>query len=273
MSPPALIDARNVSFTIDHAELLRDISVTLRAGELVGLIGPNGAGKSTLLRVLGGLLRDARGGIMLSGRALKSHSAREIAHMVGYVPQSTAMDFAFTVREIVMMGRSPYLGRFQLEGAEDRRIADEAMRMMHVSEFADRFVNTLSGGERQRVFVARALAQQPRILLLDEPTANLDVRHQIDLLGLIKHLAHDEGLGIIAAIHDLDHAANFCDRIVLLHEGRLLADDTPEAVLTPQNLAAAFGVQARTFRDPFTDVLRLSVTPPNGHREDQRLPQ
>src|SRR5687768_15159886 len=129
MNAPALIEARNVSYAIDGAELLRDISLTLRAGELVGLIGPNGAGKSTLLRVLGGLLRDAKGEITLSGQGLKSHSAKEIAHMVGYVPQSTAMDFAFTVREIVLMGRSPYLGRFQLEGVEDRRIADEAMHL------------------------------------------------------------------------------------------------------------------------------------------------
>lgn len=273
MISPSLIEAQNVSYTIDGIDLLREISLTLQGGELVGLIGPNGAGKSTLLRVMGGLLRDAKGEIALAGRRLKSHSAKEIAHMIGYVPQSTAMDFAFTVREIVLMGRSPYLGRFQLEGAEDRRIADEVMQLMNVSEFADRFVNTLSGGERQRVFVARALAQQPRILLLDEPTANLDVRHQIDLLGLIRHLAHDEGLGIIAAIHDLDHAANFCDRIVLLHKGQILADSTPEAVLTPENLAAGFGVKARTFRDPFTDVLRLSLATMNGHHEDQRLLQ
>jgi iron complex transport system ATP-binding protein len=183
------------------------------------------------------------------------------------------MDFAFTVREMVLMGRSPHLGRFQLEGPEDRRIADEAMRAMHVLEFADRFVNTLSGGERQRVFVARALAQQPRVLLLDEPTANLDVRHQIDLLAMIRHLAHDEGLCVIAAIHDLDHAANFCDRLMLVHEGRLIADDKPEAVLTPEHLGMAFHVKARTFRDPFTDSLRLSVAAGNGHQADQRLPQ
>src|SRR5688572_4417044 len=173
-----LIETRRLSFTIDGAELLRDISLTLNPGEMVGLIGPNGAGKSTLLRVLGGLWSGASGEVLLAGHALKTHSAQQIARLVGHVPQSTAMDFAFTVREVVLMGRSPHLRRFQLEGVEDRRVAEDAMRAMHIADLADRFVNTLSGGERQRVFVARALAQQPRVLLLDEPTANLDVRHQ-----------------------------------------------------------------------------------------------
>src|SRR5689334_24003691 len=173
------------------------------------------------------------------------------------------MDFAFTVREVVLMGRSPYLGRFQLEGAEDRWVADEAMRAMDVTQFADRFVNTLSGGERQRVFVARALAQQPRVLLLDEPTANLDVRHQVEMLDMVAKLAHQDGLAVLMAIHDLDLAAHYCDRLILLHEGSILADDNPEVVLAPDHLATAFHVQARTFRDPFTDALRLSLIAAN----------
>jgi len=180
--------------------------------------------------------------------------------MIAHVPQSTVLDFAFTVREIVLMGRSPHLGHFKLEGAEDRRVADEAMRMMAISDLADRFVNTLSGGERQRVFVARALAQQPRVLLLDEPTSNLDVRHQLEVLQVIRRLAEERQLGVVAAIHNLDLAAYFCDRLILLHRGRVLANGDPEEVLTPDHLAAAFDIQAQPFRDPYSDALRLSLT-------------
>jgi len=240
----------------------------VRAGETVGLIGPNGAGKTTLLKVLGGLIRDVEGEVWLQGRLLREYSPREVARLVAHVPQTTALDFAFTVREVVLMGRSPYLGRFQLEQPLDRQVAEQAMRTMNVQALSERFINTLSGGERQRVLIARALAQQPRILLLDEPTANLDVKHQLEVLSLTTRLAHQHGLAIVAAIHDLDLAARFFDRLVLLHEGRILADSTPEVVLTPSNLAEAFGVQVNIYRDPFTQVLRLSLSGDgsNGHR-------
>ncbi len=259
-----LIQAQHIGIALDGVPVLQDISFTLRGGEMIGLIGPNGAGKTTLLKVLGGLLKPTSGSLQLMGRPLRGYSPREVAQLVAHVPQTAVTDFAFTVREIVLMGRSPYLGRFQIEQAADRRIAEDAMRCLHIDHLAERFVTTLSGGERQRVFIARALAQQPCVLLLDEPTANLDVRHQIDVLELAARLAHEEGLGVAAAIHDLDLAAHFCDRLVLLSEGRVLVDSTPEAVLTPSNLHTAFGIQAQVYRDPFTQALRLSLTR-NGH--------
>jgi iron complex transport system ATP-binding protein len=258
--PAPLIEARQIAVSLDGTPILRDISFALRAGEIVGLIGPNGAGKTTLLKALGGLIPHGAGSLKLEGRPLDSLSPREVARRVAYVPQGTVTDFAFTVREIVLMGRSPHLGRFQIEQASDRRIAAEAMRRMRIEHLAERFINTLSGGERQRAFIARALAQQPRVLLLDEPTANLDVKHQLDVLELAVELAQHEGLGIVAAIHDLNLAAHYCDRLVLLHEGRRIADDTPEAVLTPANLHDIFGVSAQVYRDPYTDVLRLSLS-------------
>ena len=257
---PALIAAEGIDLSIDGVHILRGVSMELRAGELVGLIGPNGAGKTTLLKVLGGLLPPSSGAVHLMGEPLTRRSPREVARAVAYVPQSTLTDFAFTVREVVLMGRSPHLGRFQIEQAHDREIALRAMRQLHVDHLADRLVTTLSGGEHQQVFIARALAQEPRILLLDEPTANLDVKHQLDVLEMAAALAHEEGLGVIAAIHDLNLAAHFCDRLVLLEEGRVLADSAPEAVLTPQNLEDAFEVQAQVYRDPFTQGLRLSLT-------------
>lgn len=264
-----LLEAHDAGLRLEERDILKGISLSFHAGEMIGLIGPNGAGKSSLLRVLGGLWAASTGTIRLAERPLKSYPTREVARLVAHVPQSTTMDFAFTVREVVLMGRSPYLGRFEVEGLEDRRIAEEAMRMMAIDDLAERFINTLSGGERQRVFIARALTQQPRILLLDEPTANLDVRHQLSMLEMVTRLAHEQGLAVIAAIHDLDLAAHTCDRLVLLHEGRVLTDASPEAVLTPQNLARAFHVQAHLFRDPFTDALRLSLARvrENGGRE------
>ena len=254
-----LIEAQQVSVALDGVPILTDIAFALRAGELVGLIGPNGAGKTTLLRALGGLVRRSAGTIRLCGRPLETLSPREVAQLVAYVPQGTVTDFAFTVREVVLMGRSPHLGRFQLEGAKDQQIAEEAMRRLCVDHLAERLITTLSGGERQQVFIARALAQQPRVLLLDEPTANLDVKHQLDVLEMAVRLASEEGLGIVAAIHDLNLAAHFCQRLVLLHRGRVLADDAPAAVLTPANLRRAFEVEAQVYRDPYTDVLRLSL--------------
>jgi iron complex transport system ATP-binding protein len=255
-----LLDASAISLTTDGALILKDVSLTLAPGEVLGLIGPNGAGKTTLLRVLAGILKPSGGSLTLVGKPMSSYSTRDIARVVATVPQTTGADFAFTVREIVLMGRAPHLGRFDIEKQHDRDVAEHAMQTMDIASLADRLITTLSGGERQRVFVARALAQEPRILLLDEPTANLDVGHQLDVLSLVHRYAHEQNLAVIAAIHDLDLAARYCDRLVLLHQGKLLAEGQPEAVLGHEHLAQAFEVNANLYRDPFTNALRLSLT-------------
>jgi iron complex transport system ATP-binding protein len=254
-----LLLAGHVTFAINGHVILRDVSLTLYPGEIVGLVGPNGAGKSTLLRVLGGLWRGAEGTLSLGKRPLLAHSRREIAQQIAHVSQHGAPDFAFTAREVVLMGRNPYLGRFQLETPRDREVADRAMRQTDTLPFSDRLITTLSDGERQRVFIARALAQEPRILLLDEPTANLDIHHQFDILTLIRRLADARGMGVIAAIHDLTLAARFCDRLLLLHEGGVLAEGPPAHVLTAPNLAAAFRVEAVIYEDPHTHTPQLAV--------------
>ncbi len=253
----ALLAASNLAFAYNGTPILQHFTFELRGGELVGLVGPNGAGKSTFLRLISGLLRPGAGRVELLGRPLGRYSIREIARLVAHVPQSTAFDFPLTVREVVLMGRSPYLGRFQIEDEQDRVIADAAMRTTDTLRFARRFVNTLSGGERQRVLIARALAQQPRILLLDEPTSNLDIRHQLELLELVRNLAHQQQIGVVAAIHDLPLAARFCDRVALLAEGRIVADGRPADVFTPDQLARVFGVEVTVDREPVTGGLRL----------------
>ena len=224
---PPTIRAQDLFYEVEGETLLDGVDLHADRGELVGLIGPNGAGKSTLLRAIAGVLRYQRGTVWLDGAELHSISSKDIAARLALIPQIAPYTHGFTALELVLMGRYPHLGRFQVEGKEDDRIARDAMRRTETEQFADRTLDTLSGGERQRVFISRALAQQPRILLLDEPTSDLDIFHQLKVLDLVRKLV-DDGLTAVAAIHDLHMAARYCDRLVLLSNGRVLADGSPE---------------------------------------------
>ena len=230
----------------------------------MGLVGPNGAGKSTLLRAISGLLRRCEGSVALQGRDLSSMSAREIARVLAVVPQIAPYTYGFTSLELVVMGRYPHMGRFQIEGDGERREALEAMRSTETERFADRSMTTLSGGERQRVFVARALAQEPQVLLLDEPTSNLDVQHQLKVMDLVADLTA-QGITAIAAIHDLPLAARYCHCLLLLSDGRVVAEGPPESVLTPDAIAQTFGVRAMVYTDPLTGSLTVSLLDPHGN--------
>jgi iron complex transport system ATP-binding protein len=254
-----LLLAKGISYRREGRDILRGVTFSVAPGELVGLIGPNGAGKSTLIKVIGGLWSGAEGAITLLDRPLARYSSRQIARVIAQVPQITALDFPFTVQQVVMMGRNPHLGRFELETDRDRRAAEDALRRTQTLDLVDRLIGTLSGGERQRVLIARALTQQPRLLLLDEPTANLDLQHQIGIMDLIRSLIQEDGLGVVAAVHDLELAARFCDRLVLVHQGTVHAEGIPDEVLTPDHIRAAYSVDARPYRDPITGHLRLAV--------------
>ena len=254
-----LLTTEDLSYRRDGQDILCGVTFAAAAGELAGLIGPNGAGKSTLLKVISGLWPGATGTIRLLDRPLSAYSPRETARVVAQVPQITALDFPFTVRQVVMMGRNPHLGRFEMEAEHDRAIAERALRRTRTLHLADRLIGTLSGGERQRVLIARALTQEPRLLLLDEPTANLDLQHQVGIMVLIGTLIREEGLGAVAAVHDVELAARYCDRVVLMARGAVLAEGTPADVLTPRHLRAAYGVRAKTYADPITGHLRVSV--------------
>lgn len=243
-----VLTAHNISFAYDERRVLDDLSLTVERGEFVGLIGANGSGKTTLMRVLLGFLTVPTGEIRLKGDSLKDLSRREIAVRATLVQQDTRIDFDFTAREIVAMGRTPYLGRFTPERAADKEIIERAMTETETAVFAARLITELSGGERQRVHLARAIAQETDLILLDEPTANLDLTHQFEALRLIKKLAR-AGKTAIAAIHDLSLAARFCDRIVLLADGKIAADGTPEAVITEENLRRHFALRARIRTD------------------------
>lgn len=222
---------------------LRGVSLELNGGCLLALLGPNGSGKSTALRLLGGLWPPDEGAVWLDGRNLAQLSRRTIARRIAYTPQDTHLDFAFTVHEIVLTGRHPHLGRFQPEGERDRAAVDQAMRRADVAHLADRLVNELSGGERQRVLIARSLATEAPILLLDEPASGLDIAHALDLLALCRALAR-EGKAVVAALHDLNHAARFADEIVLLHGGAVAARGAAATTLSPETIGEVFGVRA-----------------------------
>ncbi|MAG35605.1 MAG: ABC transporter [Dehalococcoidia bacterium] len=260
------ISGHQVGYEVDGQALVDEVDFIAQPGEFVGLIGPNGAGKTTLLRTLSRLLRPSAGKVCLDHKDLARHSARQIAQQVALVPQTTTLDFGFTCLEVVLMGRNPHLSRFQVETQHDRALAQTAMQHTQVEHLATRLITELSGGEQQRVIVARAVVQEPRLLLLDEPTSNLDVSYQLQLLGLVRDLV-DNGLTAVGTIHDLTLAARYCDRLVLLHEGRVLAAGTVEAVLTPTNLARAFGVQAVVEHDPRLGKLRVTVLSVLSERE------
>ena len=258
---PEAVSAQDLFYEVQAETLLDGVTLHADRGQLVGLIGPNGAGKSTLLRAISGILGYRDGAVRLDGADIKSLSSKAIAAGLALVPQIAPYTHGFTCIELVLMGRYPHLGRFQIEGKEDDRIARDAMRLTEIEQFADRTLDTLSGGERQRVFVSRALAQQPRVLLLDEPTSNLDVLHQLKVFDLVRKLV-DEGLTAVAAIHDLNMAARYCDRLVLLTGGRVLAEGSPEEVLSPETIESAFGVKAAVYREPVTGALAIGLIGP-----------
>lgn len=269
------IDVHGLKLTYDTHPVLDDTEFRVEEGELVALLGANGAGKSTLLRCISRILQPTAGHILLDGRELKDLNSRETARLMAVVPQETTADFDFTVEDIVMMGRFPYLSRFQKEDIKDREIVKRSMEMTGVSHLAERSIAALSGGEKQRVIMARAVAQQPKVLLLDEPTANLDIGYQSMLLELASRLNREEGVTIIAAIHDINLAVHHFNRYILLAGGRVLAAGRAEEVITPENIKKSYGVPASTFRHPLHGVLQVSVvkgrTPGDGRNEGPRV--
>jgi iron complex transport system ATP-binding protein len=215
--------------------------LTVERGEFLGIVGPNGSGKSTLIRALARALPLAQGAVLLEGESIWRLGPHALARRLAVVPQESRLDFDFTVEEVVAMGRHPFIGRFATETAEDRRCVEQAMERAGIAPLRERPVTQLSGGERQRLLVARALAQEPQVLLLDEPTAHLDIAHQTALLDLLWNLNRTRRLTIVAVLHDLNLAAQYCGRLLMLAGGRVVADGPPAAVLTEARLREVYG--------------------------------
>ena len=257
--------AKTITAGYGGADVLHSVSAGVRAGEFVALLGPNGCGKSTLLRVLSGALRPQSGMVSLDGRELPQWTATERAQRIAFVPQSESAAFDFSVRDMVLMGRYPHRQRLKSETTRDYEIVAQALADSDISHLADRPVTELSGGEHRRVLLARALAQQTPLLLLDEPTAHLDITHQAELLLLTRRLMTERRIGVMAALHDLNQAAEYCDRLVLMRSGKILTMGTPEAALTAENLRRVYGAEAEIGANPATGkpfIFALRPLPP-----------
>lgn len=256
----AVLDIDDVAVSLGDVRVLDGVSATVDRGTFVGLVGPNGAGKTTLLRTLNAALTPDEGEIRVAGQNVAELSAKQVGRLVATVPQDTSLSFDFSVRQTVEMGRTPYLSRFGGMRPEDHEAVNRAMKRTAVAEFADRAITAISGGERQRVLLARALAQDTPLVLLDEPTASLDINHQVRTLELVRELV-DDGKTVVAAIHDLNLAAHYCDELLLLGEGRILASGPPESVLTESTLERAFGANAVVSRHPVTGSVYVTALP------------
>lgn len=257
----AVLATERVSFTYGGAEVLREVSLRLHAGDMVAVLGRNGAGKSTLLRLLSGALTPTQGAVYLEGRPLARLPRKAIARRLAVVPQELHVPFAFTVREVVSLGRTAHVPFLQSESACDRRAVEDALELLDLAALAQRPYNTLSGGERQRGVLALALAQQPAILLLDEPTVHLDLAHQMEVLRLVRRLHGDGGLAVLAAVHDLNLAALLFDRLLLLKDGRIVADGPPQAVLNATTIQDVFGAAVQVDTHPTAGTPRITLLP------------
>lgn len=260
-----MLSVRDLHVSYDGHPVLRGVSLAARAGEVVAVVGPNGCGKTTLIRAITRVVPWERGEVLAGEVPVRYLRQRELARLVAVVPQNPVLPLGYTALDVVLMGRTPHLGFFEQEGPEDYRRAKAALERARAGHLTERRVDELSGGERQAVVLARALAQEAPILILDEPTANLDIGHQVAVASLVRRLAAS-GLAVLAAIHDLTLASLYCDRIVLMREGRVLAEGEPDEVLTTEVIRSAYGAEVTVLRD---GLPRPAVIPlePGGARD------
>ena len=245
-----MLSIEHISFGYGERPVLREIDAEAREGELVGIVGPNGAGKTTLLRLISGVVKPSRGRITIGGTDVATLKAGERARLVSVVPQNPQMPLGFRVLDLVLMGRNPHLSLLQWEGPGDVEIATRAMELTETRHLADRTIGSLSGGERQRALVALALCQEAPVMLLDEPTSSLDLAHQTGIMDLVRGVQQRRGGVLVVAIHDLTLAAQYCDRLVMLAEGRIYAEGCPREVLTQENISRVYGTEVSILSHP-----------------------
>ncbi len=248
--PKLFAEKLSAGYPASEAMVLRRLTLEVRDGEIVALVGPNGSGKSTLLRALARVLSPKAGAVYLEGKSMREWPTREVARRLALLPQGPTLAADLTVEELVRLGRSPHQGLLGLPTRKDDEAVSRAIAETGIETMARRRVSELSGGERQRVWVAMALAQEPQVLLLDEPTTFLDLNHQLEVLDLIRYLNRERGLTVVMVLHDLNQAARYCGRVVVLREGEVYADGSPAEVLTPKTLREVFGVEGRVLEGP-----------------------
>jgi len=248
------IELKDITLAYGPKEVVKGISFSLKSGEVVGLVGPNGSGKSTIIKALSRVLLPRSGKIELNGRDIDEITRRDLSMFISVVPQTAVLPSAFTAFEIVLMGRNPHLGLFQYESKKDLDIAWQSMASTSTQHLAQRRIGELSGGEIQSVVIARALTQQTEAIFLDEPTANLDVGRQIEILDLIKGLCRRSKIAVIAALHDLNLASHYCDKLVLIKDGQVHAEGPPQKVITNENIYDVYGPGSYVHRHPVSGL-------------------
>jgi iron complex transport system ATP-binding protein len=258
-TPKLFSENVDAGYPASEALVLRGLNLEIGEGDIVALVGPNGSGKSTLLRALGRVLKPRAGTVYLDGRAMREWPTREVARRLAMLPQGPSLAADLTVRELVWLGRSPHQGMLGLPRQQDHEAVRWAIEETGVSAFAARRMSELSGGERQRVWVAMALAQQPQVLLLDEPTTFLDLNHQLEVLDLVRYLNREHGLTVAMVLHDLNQAARYARRVLVLRQGEIYADGPPVEVLTPETIREVFGVEGQVLPGP--DGVELVIVP------------
>lgn len=254
-----VIDARNISFSYATKPVMGNVSFTIDEAQIVAVIGPNGSGKTTLLKIINGTLFPDDGQMLIDSKETGRWQRKEIAQKVAIVPQETAMIFPFYAEEIVLMGRFPHLGRYGFEDKKDYKIVHEAMEKTDTLAFADRRFSELSAGERQRVLIARALAQEPKVLLLDESTVFLDLKHQVQFLALLRQLNTMQKLTVIFVTHDINLAAQNADRTILLYSGKIYAIGKPAEVITAANIKEVYDVDVLVDQNPQNGLPRVTL--------------
>lgn len=272
------IKSKNVSFKYGTNLVLNDISLNFKKGSLYGILGPNGSGKTTFLKILNGILKLKYGVVSINKKNIKNLSSREIARIIAFVHQSSPLNFSYSVREIIKMGRYSHIGRYSIESHEDREIIDEIIENFNLHEFANRNFNELSGGEQQKVIIARSIAQQSKILLLDEPTNHLDINYQIEFMEMLRQYIK-EGKIVIIVLHDINLATQFCDKIVLLSEGRMKGFGNIEDIITKDNIKEVYNIEVAVRRNNvsnsvFITPLRteiLNSSPTNNNSKLKRV--
>lgn len=254
-----VLSLEQVSFAYGRDWALRGVDLQVPEGEMLGVLGPNGSGKSTLVGIMSGLLRPQEGQVRIGGRDVRGLKRNTLAREIAVVSQEQHFRFEFTALEVVLMGRFPHLGRFEFEGERDLEIAARALDATDTLGLANRSIHGLSGGEKQRVLIARALAQDPRLMLLDEPTSFLDLKHKRDIFRLVSDLSRERRLSVVLVSHDMDLASQHCQRLVLLKDGSIHRSGRPDEVLTASNLESVFGCPVLVDRNPLTGAPRVSL--------------
>ncbi len=245
-----VLEAKNLQLCYDAAVILPDMNLSIHTGQITALVGTNGSGKSTLLKAFARLLKPDQGNVYLDGRAIATLSSSEVARRMAILPQSPDVPSSLTVHELVEQGRYPHAGPLKMLRKQDHAAIDRALALTGMSDYRNRLLDSLSGGERQRAWIALALAQSTSVLLLDEPTTYLDIRHQLEIMELVQRLNHEEGMTVIIVLHDLNQAAQLADRMIVLQQGRVAGDGRPETVMTASMLETVFGIHARVVEDP-----------------------